>query len=95
MTCADCRACRAAMSAHLDGELAPGPEAAPEHSAHLARCVDCADWLAGARRLRELTLTARGPSPQETQRLIAAVLEAVSGQVRVGNDGRSVGHERS
>ncbi|TQF06833.1 zf-HC2 domain-containing protein [Kitasatospora acidiphila] len=92
MTCADCRA---AMSAHLDGELAAGHDAGPAYSAHLARCVDCADWLAGARRLRELVSAATGPSPQQTQRLVAAVLEAASRQARVGNDGRSVGHEGS
>ncbi|GAB2719985.1 hypothetical protein [Kitasatospora kifunensis] len=88
MTCADYRA---VISAHLDGELAAGPEC----FAHPSICADCAAWLAAARRLRELTLAARGPSSQRSQRLVDAVLNTVAAQGRAGDDGTSVAHEES
>ncbi|MDH6122811.1 hypothetical protein [Kitasatospora sp. GAS204B] len=91
MTCADYRA---AMSAHLDGEFTDddGP---PPSSSHPTRCADCAGWLAGARRLRALTLAAPGPCRHRSQRLVAAVLDALGADERVGNSGTSVVHEGS
>ncbi|MDH6115337.1 putative anti-sigma-YlaC factor YlaD [Kitasatospora sp. MAP12-15] len=92
MTCADYRA---AMSAHLDGELADGPDQGPQWSSHLVRCADCAAWLAGARRAQEMASAARSPSPQRSERIVAAVLAALSGDERVGNGVVSVAHEGS
>ncbi|MFF7636430.1 hypothetical protein ACFZB9_25265 [Kitasatospora sp. NPDC008050] len=105
MTCADYRL---ATSARLDGE--PAAPDAPPCAAHAQACADCAQWLAGARRLRELTRAAAGPSAQRSQRLIAAVLDAavrdaaaldevvfdeVGAGGRAEGDGTSVAHEGS
>ncbi|WP_175607612.1 zf-HC2 domain-containing protein [Peterkaempfera bronchialis] len=69
-----CSACRAALSARLDGE--PSHTSAEETGAgrHLAGCADCRDWLAVAQRLRELARSAPGPSPEWTRALLAGVL---------------------
>ncbi|WP_327065122.1 zf-HC2 domain-containing protein [Kitasatospora sp. NBC_01250] len=82
MTCADYRL---AISARLDGEL--GAHDALPCAAHARGCTDCAQWLAGARRLRELTRAAAGPSEQRSQLLVNAVLDALGGT--------SVAHEGS
>jgi hypothetical protein len=96
MTCADYRAAISAhLDAHLDGEFDGELAVGPECFAHPSTCADCAAWPAAARRLHELTLAARGPSPQWSQRLVDAVLNAVAAQGRAGSDGNAVAHEES
>ncbi|MFC9327098.1 hypothetical protein [Kitasatospora sp. NPDC057015] len=68
MTCAEYRA---AMSAHLDGEGGPGPGPHPDS------CADCAQWLAVARRLRELASRAPGPSPAWSDGLLERLGDAL------------------
>ncbi|MFE5587745.1 zf-HC2 domain-containing protein [Kitasatospora sp. NPDC056531] len=76
MTCADYRT---AASARLDGELTGRPGDVPDLDSHPARCADCADWLAAARRLRYIALAARGPSREWSDSLAARLVKAVSG----------------
>ncbi|HKS68809.1 MAG TPA: zf-HC2 domain-containing protein, partial [Ktedonobacterales bacterium] len=49
---ADREVLRERLSAYLDGELAPGDDAALER--HLATCAECRDELAGLREVRAL-----------------------------------------
>ncbi|GAA1943441.1 hypothetical protein [Kitasatospora viridis] len=93
MTCDDYRA---AASAELDGERDAGTDAELDAdrtpAEHLARCAECAAWLAAARRLRALSLAAPGPSEEWSRRLVARVVEeaASSGgrpEPRTGADG--------
>ncbi|MFD7982907.1 hypothetical protein ACFV4M_05935 [Kitasatospora indigofera] len=70
MTCAECRA---AMSARLDGEDAGGPGGAVGAvgtNGHEHSCADCAGWLATARRLRDFSARAPGPSAEWSEGLL-------------------------
>ncbi|MFE2912006.1 hypothetical protein ACFXI0_08685 [Kitasatospora indigofera] len=64
MTCAEYRA---AMSARLDGEDAGG---AGGTNGHEHSCADCARWLATARRLRDFSARAPGPSAEWSEGLL-------------------------
>jgi predicted anti-sigma-YlaC factor YlaD len=68
----DCRTCREALSARLDGEAEPVPAA--ETDAHLAQCVPCTRWEVQAQALTR-TIRVR-PAPPEPD-LVDAVLAAV------------------
>ncbi|GGV33898.1 hypothetical protein GCM10010495_58500 [Kitasatospora herbaricolor] len=68
MTCAEYRA---ATSARLDGEDTGGPVEAVEANGHGHSCTDCARWLATARRLRDLSARAPGPSAEWSGGLLA------------------------
>ncbi|MGF1425422.1 hypothetical protein [Kitasatospora sp. LaBMicrA B282] len=84
MSCADFRS---SMSAELDCEAGDENHRRPPDRAHLARCADCARWLADVRRLREVTRTAAGPTAQQEQRLLSAVLDALGTQGWAERDG--------
>ncbi|MFI9007851.1 zf-HC2 domain-containing protein [Actinosynnema sp. NPDC053489] len=65
----DCRTCREALSARLDGEAEPGTAA--EVDGHLGQCADCSTWLVGAQALtRAIRVRPVEPAPD----LVAAVL---------------------
>ncbi|MFD0259667.1 hypothetical protein ACFVH7_15490 [Kitasatospora indigofera] len=67
MTCAEYRA---AMSARLDGEDAGGAVGAVGTNGHEQSCADCARWLATARRLRDFSARAPGPSAEWSDGLL-------------------------
>lgn len=60
MTSVDCRTCREALSARIDGEAEPEP--AEETDAHLAACAACRAWQARAAAMAR-TLRVREASP--------------------------------
>ncbi|MEV6825878.1 hypothetical protein [Amycolatopsis sp. NPDC051102] len=62
-----CEDCREALSARLDGEAEP---VSPDE--HLASCVACQEWFAGAERLRRAMLLRPAPPVPD---LTAAILE--------------------
>ncbi|MFF1872684.1 hypothetical protein [Kitasatospora herbaricolor] len=68
MTCAEYRA---ATSARLDGEDGGGPGEAVGTNGHEHSCADCAQWLATARRLRDFSAQAPGPSAEWSDGLLA------------------------
>lgn len=67
MTCAEYRA---AMSARLDGEDTGGPGEAVGTNGHEHTCADCTRWLATARRLRDFSARAPGPSAEWSDGLL-------------------------
>jgi predicted anti-sigma-YlaC factor YlaD len=68
----DCDRCRAAISATLDGEN-PGCE--PDRlESHIATCVACATFAAGAQRLHRATrVTPAEPVPDLTSSILRAI----------------------
>ncbi|GAB3003376.1 zf-HC2 domain-containing protein [Saccharothrix stipae] len=68
----DCRTCREALSARLDGEAEPVPAA--EVDAHVEQCADCSAWLV---RAQALTRTIRVRPAEPAPDLVAAVLADV------------------
>jgi predicted anti-sigma-YlaC factor YlaD len=80
-----CSACRAALSACLDGEPHGLPPGTAGWERHLSGCVRCQDWLAAAARLRRLSRHAPGPSLEWSQGLLAGLLQ------RRAHDGPATG----
>ncbi|WP_367127721.1 zf-HC2 domain-containing protein [Saccharothrix sp. HUAS TT1] len=67
----DCRSCREALSARLDGEVEPVPAA--ETDAHLAQCPACTRRQAGAQALtRSIRVRPAGPGPEFVDAVPAA-----------------------
>ncbi|KAA6222122.1 zf-HC2 domain-containing protein [Streptomyces albofaciens JCM 4342] len=54
-----CSRVRTALSARLDGEQLPPGITGGQLDAHVAGCVDCRRWSAGAARLQRLIRAAR------------------------------------
>jgi predicted anti-sigma-YlaC factor YlaD len=70
----DCRSCREALSARLDGEAEPVPAA--ETDAHLAQCPACTRWQASAQALtRTIRVRPVGPEPDLVDAVLAAAPE--------------------
>lgn len=68
----DCRQCREALSARLDGEEEAADSGALD--AHLASCAACCQYAADAARLTQLTRAAGViPSPDVTRALLFAM----------------------
>jgi predicted anti-sigma-YlaC factor YlaD len=72
-----CNACRAALSAVLDGEPPGVPVGERTRvgegglAEHLRGCADCRRWLAAAVRLKALAREAPGPDARWSEQLIA------------------------
>ncbi|GGP75371.1 zf-HC2 domain-containing protein [Saccharothrix coeruleofusca] len=67
----DCETCREALSARMDGEAGPAPDA--EVDAHLAGCAACAHWNTRAQALtRSIRVRPAQPSPDLVEAVLAA-----------------------
>lgn len=68
--CVDCRTCREALSARIDGETEPVPATLVDE--HLEECAECRAWLTRAVDLsRSLRVREAAPVPDQT----AAIME--------------------